>query len=266
MTVHLFDSASVLITGASSGIGAELARQLHGKGANVCLVARREELLRDLARPLEERRPGSTTILAADLDLPADVERVCRHIETNRVDILVNNAGFGSFGEFETRPIERELAMIRLNVSATVRLAHAVVPQLKERRSGGIISVSSVAGFQPLPFMATYSATKAFNLHHSLALRYELRPFGVRVVTLCPGPVATEFGGVARVPGTVTGGIRDTVELVATETLRAYALDRPWIVPGTKSWLLSIASRSSPRWLSTRLVARMLGGVAREPR
>ena len=146
------------------------------------MVARRRELLDSFAEELNKERQGSATVLCADVtkdktDSSDGIHAVLSYIESNQIDILINNAGIGSFGYFESQDVERECAMVDLNITATVRLAHAAVAQMKERRNGALISVSSIAGFQPIPFMATYSATKAFNFVHSLALRYELSRF-----------------------------------------------------------------------------------------
>ncbi len=253
-----------LITGASSGIGLEFARQLYRQGYDLILIARRRDLLEQHQREFQQRGQQKVQILPADLTLASgqgSLESVLALIKTNQIDLLVNNAGSGSFGYFEELDLERESAMIDLNIRATMTIAHAVIPQMKARRSGSLISVSSVAAFQPLPFMATYAATKAFNFIHSLALREELRPFGVRVHILCPGPTATEFGGVARVPGTAAGGFRDSVELVVAQSLAALANNQAFITPGLKSRLMCLASRLLPVSLTTRLVGNSLKNV-----
>ena len=261
----IIEGSTACVTGASSGIGAEFARQLHAKGAALVLVARRREKLHQLAATLNATRAGSVTILPADLSREesegevAGLRAAIEFLQNTRIDILVNNAGMGSFGHFEELDIGRESSMVSLNVTATLRLAHAVIPQMKERGSGAIVSISSIAAFQPLPYMATYAATKAFNFIHSMALRYELRRFGVRVLTVCPGPTATEFGGVARVPGTLTGGRRDSVSLVVERSLAALAADRPFVVTGTRSKLLYGLMCLAPWRLSSRLAAEVLG-------
>ena len=257
-------SRRALITGASSGIGAEFAKQLHAKGYQVTLVARRVQHLQDLTDSLNNQRPESAEVLSADLIVPwgsaggGGYHAILEYISSNRIDVLVNNAGFGSFGHFESLPIDREIEMIKLNVEATVRLAHAVIPQMKARRQGAIISVSSIAGFQPLPYMATYSATKAFNLTHSLSLRYELQPFGIQVLSVCPGPTATEFQGVSRVPGKLTGGARDSVEEVVKESVAALEGGQAWVVPCWRAKLLSLPSRLLPRTWCTYLTGKAL--------
>lgn len=254
---------TALITGASSGIGAEFARQLHALGSDVLLVARREERLRSLEVELNSRRGSSARYFAADLTdfSPHSSQGMIALLEwlkEQRVDLLINNAGCGSFGRFEDLDISSEMKMVDLNIRAGMQLAHALVPHMKRRGRGGIISVSSLAAFQPLPFMATYAASKVFNLFHSLALRQELRGSGLGVMAVCPGPTATEFGGVARVPGTLTGISRDSVQMVVAESLRAFHSGRAFVFPGRRAWLLSLLLRWLPLgftcWLTWRIL------------
>jgi len=253
-------NSTALITGASAGIGAEFARQLHAEGCRVILVARRAALLEALALRLNEIRPGSASVLVADLASESGLAAAVRYIEEHEIDILVNNAGRGTFGYLEEIPLEDELQMLRLNVVASTVLARAILPQLKGRRRGAILSLSSVAGFQPLPYLASYSATKAFNLFQSLALRAEVRRFGIRVLAVCPGPTDTEFGGVARVPGQVTGVVRDTPAAVVRESLRALRWNLPFIVPGWRFRVLSWGSRILPLGCTTALMGVLLRG------
>lgn len=255
-----------LVTGASSGIGEEFAKQLHNRNYSVVLVARRVERLLQLAQQLNQQRPDSALVLQADLLLEDGCKRVENYIRTNEVHLLVNNAGRGSFGYFEEIALQSELEMVQLNINATLRLASAVIPQMKQRRNGAIVSVSSVAGFQPLPYMATYAATKAFNLQHSLALREELRPFGVKVLVVCPGPTATEFGGVARVPGEFTNLKRDDVRAVVAQSINALFANSGFVVPCFRSWCMSLASRFLPRLLSTKLARYALSGALKASR
>ena len=256
-----FAGKIALITGGSAGIGAEFARQLHARGCDLWLVARRAENLAALAGELNAIRAGSATFDVADLSHREDLDRLVARIPTRTVDILINNAGRGSFGHFETIEQMTEAELIATNVLASTLIAHAVIPQMKARRSGAILSVSSVAGFQPLPYMATYSGTKAFNVVQALALRHELRPFGIRVVTLCPGPTETEFAGVARIEGHITGSKRDPVEFVVREAIRALERDRAFVVPGMRSALMSLGSRLLPKDFTTWVCEKMLRGA-----
>jgi short-subunit dehydrogenase len=249
--MNIWQGKKILITGASAGIGREFARQLAALGADLILVARREDRLVELKAELQ----GSVRIFKGDLSNEKDLADVAGYIRTSHVDILINNAGRGSFGYFETIPITEEAEMVRLNITAPLTLAHAIIPQLKERKDGGIITLASIAAFQPLPYMSTYAATKAFDLFHTLGLRYELKPFSVRVLAVCPGPVETEFGGVARVPGTWTGTMRDPVETTVSDSIRAYERNKAFIFPGSRAKLMALA-RILPlaftSWVSAR--------------
>ncbi len=253
---------TALITGASSGIGEEFARQLHRRGIDVVLVARRIERLQRLADDLNGARPQSARVIRCDLS-SAEIHEVEDFLENHRIDLLVCNAGKGSFGRFENLNREGEEELVLLNVLAPLRLMHAVIPQMKKRRSGAIVSVSSIAAFQPLPYMSTYAATKAFNFSHAMGLRYELAEFGIQVIALCPGPVETEFGGVARVPGEWTGIFRDSVEDVVAATLRSLDRKRSWVTPCLRSKILCLLSRLTPVELSARAARYSLRGALR---
>ncbi|MDC0358832.1 SDR family NAD(P)-dependent oxidoreductase [Oligoflexia bacterium] len=260
------NNKNILITGASSGIGAEFASQFHALGANVILAARRGDLLKQSADKFNSTRSGSAKDLVVDLtkggqDIEGGAWGISELVEfakAEKIDILVNNAGRGSFGPFDTLNIDSEVEMVTLNIEATMRLAHAVIPYMKENRAGAIISIASIAAFQPLPFMATYAATKAFNFTHALGLRHELAEHGVKVITVCPGPVATEFGGVARVPGQVTGISRSAVEKVVGESIAALKSDKSIVIPCARGKLLSLPSRLLPTNFATWLAAKLL--------
>lgn len=251
-----------LITGASSGIGQEFARQIHRRGLDVVLVARRLERLREIEGECNRQRPDSARVIQCDLST-SQTHEVEDFIESHQIDMLVCNAGKGSFGRFESLTREGEEEMVMLNVLAPMRLMHAVIPQMKKRRAGAIISVSSIAGFQPLPYMSTYAATKAFNFSQALGLRYELAEFGIAVMALCPGPVETEFGGVARVPGEWSGIFRDSTEDVVGAALRALDRRAAWITPCLRSKFLCLLSRIIPVEISTRAARYSLRGALR---
>ena len=259
-----FRNKLCVITGASSGIGRQFAVELHARGANLLVVARRADLLEQLKSELEGKRENSVQILAADLAKesgPASLESVREAVIRERPFLLINNAGFGSFGFLEQCDLEQERRMVRLNVEALLVLTHAALPAMKESRAGGIIQLSSIAGWQPLPTMATYAATKAFELSLSLALRDELRAFGVRMLAVCPGPVETEFSGVARMPGTMAGGARDQVEQVVADCLKAFDQGRGVVFPGSRGWWLGFAIQFVPLAIRTRLVGWQLRKV-----
>lgn len=194
---------TALITGASSGIGKELARIHAAKGGNLVLVARRTDSLEELKSELESKHEVKVTIFSQDLSEPHAAKKVFDFIQKSGIEIeyLMNNAGFGGHGEFVDRPIEKDLEMIQLNVSALVELTHLVLQDMKARRSGKILNTASTAGFLPGPLQTTYFATKAFVVSFTKGLAYELRNSGITVTALCPGPVKTEFEHVAGLEG-----------------------------------------------------------------
>ncbi len=191
-----------LITGASAGIGLALAAQLAAGGTNLILTARRRERLEVLADRLTRQNGVCIQVFPADLTLPAAPEQLFAFTESQRivVDLLINNAGFGSYGRFYTSNRVRQLEMLQVNVAAVVALTHLYLPRMIERRRGDILIVASTAAFQGLPYLATYAATKAFDLLFAEALAEEVRGYGIRVCALCPGPTATEFQAVAGEP------------------------------------------------------------------
>ncbi len=186
--------STCLITGASSGIGEEIARGLAARGYGVFLVARREERLRTLAADLERLHGIRAEVAAADLADPAAVEALPGRIAERGLDVevLVNNAGFTTVGDVHLNP-DRQLGMVQVNVEALLALTCAYLPAMVERGRGAVIQVASVASFQPIPVQAVYAATKAFVRSFSEAVSAELKGTGVTMTALCPGPVATEF-------------------------------------------------------------------------
>ena len=252
-----YSGKTALITGASSGIGYEFAKALHRRGCTIIGVARRGEKLEELKTLLERDRPSSFEVIVADLSSSA-LERVVAYIETHSIDILINNAGRGSFGQFEEISLPEEVEMVSLNVIAPMKLTHAVLPQMKSRKQGAIVAISSIAAFQPLPYMATYAATKAFNFSHAMGLRYELAPFNIKVLSVNPGPVETEFAGVARIPGTVSGGPRDSATSVVEESLQALERGAGYVVPCLRAKLMWLTIGILPRSVSTFFTGRAL--------
>jgi len=188
-------ASTCLITGASSGIGADIARELAGRGHGVTLVARRADRLRELADELHQRHGIRAEVIACDVtDATARSELLERVADTGlRTEVLVNNAGFGTAGAFVELDGDREVQMVRTNVEAVVALAHGVAPGMVERGRGAILNLASSAAFQPIPNQATYAASKAFALSFSEALSSELGGTGVTVTAVCPGPVRSEF-------------------------------------------------------------------------
>jgi short-subunit dehydrogenase len=254
-----YHGKKICITGASAGIGLGFAERFAVEGADLVLVARRAELLEQHQIRLRQAGASSVEILVADLTLPTDLKNVVQALQKG-VDIFVNNAGHGSFGHFVDLEASKEEHMLDLNVKAFLVLAQAAARVMKEQKSGVMVNLSSLAGFQPLPYMATYSATKAFDLFLSLALERELRPSGVQVLTVCPGPVATEFGGVARVPGTATGGHRDSVEDVVEECFQAIARGKGLVLPCPRTKWLKAGLFFLPLRIRIYIVERLLRG------
>ena len=244
-----------LVTGASSGIGAEFAKQLSERGYEVILVARRKERLDELASKLS----GPAHVVVCDLASEADQLSGRVAALGLEVDVLVNNAGFGTHGRFTEIDPAREAEEVRLNCEALVTLTHAFVPGMLERKRGGVITVASTAGMQPLPYETTYSASKAFARAFSDALAAELRGTGVRVLCVNPGPVPTEWQEVAGYePGylpPVPGKIGP--EQVARESIRAFERGKRTIIPGAViRWSMRLNS-PAPTALKLRVTERM---------
>ena len=192
-------ASTCVITGASSGIGADIARELAGRGLGVTLVARRAERLQELSDELSQRHGIRAEVLACDVTDETARNGLLERVADSglRTEVLVNNAGFGTAGAFSGLDGDREVQMVRTNVEAVVALTHGVVGEMVEHGRGAILNVASSAAFQPIPRQATYAASKAFVLSFSEALSSELGASGVTVTTLCPGPVRTEFVEVA---------------------------------------------------------------------
>jgi uncharacterized protein len=246
---------TALVTGASSGIGEQFARQLAARGNDLILVARRRDRLEALAEGLH----GTAHVIPCDLaaeagSLPDRVADLGLD-----VDLLVNNAGFGTYGPFVELDPEREVEEVRVNCEAVVTLTHAFLPAMLERGRGGVIVVASTAGMQPIPYEAVYSASKAFALNFTEALHQELRGTGVRALAVNPGPVPTEWQEIAghTAAGLVPGEI--PAEQVVRESLEAYDRGRRSIIPGrTIRWFIR-ATSPGPRALQLRITERMYG-------
>ena len=235
------DGCSALITGASAGIGREFARQLAGRGRSLILVARREQKLNELCEDLKQQHPNLTVhICKTDLANLTQLKELVAWLEREKIDVdlLINNAGLGDLGPFAASDPIRNEQMTLVNVVALTSLTRHLLPQMIARKRGGILNVSSSAGFLPIPNFAVYAATKAYVTSFSEALRAELHGTGVSVCALCPGPVHTEFQEVASRPGrNVKPGpgpefIQVTVEQVVRDALAALEADRPLVIPG----------------------------------
>jgi short-subunit dehydrogenase len=247
-----------VVTGASAGIGLELASQLAAGGANVVLTARRTERLAQLAAELRERHKVQIEVCPADLAQPQGPDEIFRFTQQKGlpIEVLINNAGFGAYGEFHTIERQRLLDMVQVNVASVVSLTNLFLPAMVERRSGYVMIVASTAAFQPVPYISTYAATKGFDLLLAEGLAEELRPHGVRVCALCPGSTASEFFEVAGQPTHMAGG-QETAGKVARVGLEALAAGKSRVISGARNWLSIEAQRLAPRRLVTRVAARM---------
>jgi len=241
-----------LVTGASSGIGWALAEELAAEGAHLVLTARRKQRLAELRRRLRSTHGVKVEVLAADLAEPSAPQEIFRFTEERgmKVDLLVNNAGVGSYGEFRNSDEECELGIVQVNCSAMVHLTRLYIPGMVERRSGDILIVSSTAAYQAVPYMATYAASKAFDLLFAEALAQEVERFGVRVCALCPGPTASEFQKVAGVPDEIAIGM-EPADHVARVGLRALAAAEHSVISGFTNWVGVEVQRIAPRRLVT---------------
>jgi short-subunit dehydrogenase len=244
---------TALVTGASSGLGEEFAYGLARQGYELVLVARRVERLASVASKARALGAGETRVVVADLAAGDGLGEVERALSQARIEVgyLVNNAGFGTSGLFYELDLERELEQIDVNVKALVALTRLVLPGMVARGQGTIINVSSLSAFAPVPYMATYAATKAFVLSFSEAIASELRGTGVTVMALCPGPVRTEF---QRVAGTESARIPSFV-FVDAATVVAQALDGAWRgktvqLNGSLGTLAAYSTRLAPRRLA----------------
>jgi hypothetical protein len=255
-------SGRILITGASSGIGAAFARVLAARQKNLTLVARRKERLENLASELRKNHNIDVEILVADLSYARDIDKVEKHIADNQpLDMLINNAGFVTSGRFSRTDLEEQEAMIRLHVIAPIRLTHAALPKMVERGHGTIINVSSNAAFIPLRGAVTYSGTKAFLVAFSEALQSELEGTGVHVQALCPGFTRTEFHD--RLPRFKSSSIPAPFwtypEEVVAASLGAVEKNKVICIPGlTNRLLVAFARNSLTSHLAKMFVARIL--------
>jgi short-subunit dehydrogenase len=233
------NSCTALITGASAGIGRELARQLANRARTLVLVARRERRLTELRAELLNR--NAQLIVHArvvDLSDKSQIDGLVRWLEQNKIEIdfLINNAGLGDYGTVATSDLERDDRIIQVNIAAVTFLTRLLLPRMIERKRGAILNVSSSAGFLPIPGMGVYAATKAYVNSFTEALRAELQGSDVTVSALCPGPVHTEFGDAAKRPGgepeTGPEFIYVSIEQTVRDALGAIESDKPLVIPG----------------------------------
>jgi short-subunit dehydrogenase len=247
-----------LVTGASSGIGRELARQLAAGGANLVLTARRGDRLAQLALELTATYNIQVETFPADLARPETPREIFRFTQQKQlpIEVLVNNAGFGKYGEFFRTDSQRLDMMVQVNVAAVVSLTHLFIPAMAEHRRGYVLIVSSAAAFQAVPYISTYAATKAFELIFAEGVAEEMRAYGVHVCCLCPGSTETEFHQVAGQPGR-TSRRRETAEKVARVGLAALAAGQSSVISGRRNRINVEAQRLVPRRFVTRIAARL---------
>jgi uncharacterized protein len=255
-------SETTLITGASAGIGRELARCFAADQSNLVLVARRKERLEELAAELRRQAGIKVRVLAADLGNAEAPRTIVDELARDGVsiDVLVNNAGFGALGAVANLDVKRQMEMVQVNVAALTHLTRLLLPGMIQRGRGGVLNVASTAGFQPGPFMAVYYATKAYAISFSEALHDEVAARGVTVTCLCPGPTATEFAATANMERSRMFRLRPmTAAAVARAGYRGFRRGKLLVVPGWLNYFGATAGRFAPRSLPRR-IARWLNG------
>jgi uncharacterized protein len=253
---------TALITGASSGIGAAFAQALAKRGMNLVLVARSEARLQQLADTLKSQHSIRVDVMVQDLTQLNSATLLYKAVESLglEVDLLINNAGFGDYGAFGDRPRQKQLDMIQLNISALVDLTHQFLPPMQQRRSGSILNIASIAGFQPMPYFSVYAATKAFVLSFSEALWAENQDKGVHIMAVCPGPTESRFFEVAEFPQTSAneGSSIVSAEVVVQEALQALDSKHSNVVTGgIGNQLMVNAPRFLPRQVLVNGVAKL---------
>ena len=251
-----------LVTGASSGIGVEIAKLLAKRQYNLILVARRKKRLVRLKAQLKSKYNISVKVIECDLSKEENCYQLCKEIKDLDVSVLVNNAGFGKVGHFDTIPLEDEIDMIHTNIVAPHILTKWFV---KEKDSGNILNVASMAGFQPGPVMAAYGATKAYLLNLSIAVNYELEKSNknIHVTTLCPGPVDTEFNKVADADFNLQS---ISAKQCAREALSGLFQKKELVIPGKAMKLLRIGSKIAPLRIILPMEYRIQGKKTRNTR
>jgi len=251
----------VLVTGASAGIGAALAREAAKDGRDLVLVARRREPMEALAAELKSMG-AEITIIPADLGQPGAAAALMKAVEERDlvIDTLINNAGVGDTGRFDQGNLERISSMLQVNIVALTELTRLVLPQMVARKRGQVMLLASTAAFQPGPGMAVYYATKSYVLSFGRAVAYELRGTGVTVTTLCPGPTTSEFAQVANMQGV---GLLEgpmpmmTAAEVARQGYAALKAGRPEMITGLVNRITAMSTRFTPTPIMLEIVARL---------
>lgn len=257
---HMTSNSVALVTGASSGIGLELAKLLAVDGHDLVLVARRKDRLAQIKQELEAKHGVIVHVLAEDLSDPAAADRIHREIQRRKldVDILINNAGLGLVGSFATTDWEKERSLLQVNMLALTQLTKLLLPAMLRRKRGRILNVSSVAAFVPGPGMALYYASKAYVQSFSEALAEEVAGTGVTITALCPGPTQSEFAQVAGMGSAAL--FRRTVPTaarVAVDGYRAMLRGQRVVISGLDNQLNRFFLRFLPSWLITSYIRRL---------
>ena len=242
-------NAHVVVTGASSGIGTELARGFAARGHNVVLVARRRDRMEVLATELRDAHGVDVEVRECDLGDPIDRAALASDLRAGERTVagLCNCAGFGTAGTFHQLPLGRELAEVELNAAAIVELTHAVLPAMVSAGSGAVMNVASIAGYQPIPGMAVYAATKAFVQTFSESVHEELRGTGVSCTVVCPGPVPTEWAEIAGAQAVMIGPTQVSAVDVAAAAIAGVEHGRRSVVPGLVPKIMGLGGRFTPR-------------------
>ncbi len=250
-----------LVTGASSGLGADFARELAARGAHLVLVARRTDRLNELSEEIRNRHQIKVEVITADLSAPQAAQSLYNEISARvaRIDILINNAGLGLYGQVWQIPWAREEAMLQTDVVTLAGLTSLYLPEMLARRSGYILNVSSIAAFQPTPLYASYAGAKAFVLYYTQALHHELRGSGVHASVVAPGVTATEFLEVA---GQKASPYQRLTMMQSKDVVRR-AIDgllagKQTIIPGFVNAAVASVARISPAWLSSRVAQALM--------
>jgi uncharacterized protein len=254
-----FQGKWALVTGASAGIGEALAVELAASGANLILTARRVDRLEALAGRLGSEHKIETQVIPADLSDPAAPQQLFDATEGRgaAVDVLINNAGFGHYGEFVTGDAAWQRTMVDVNCASVVELTRLFLPKMVERRRGWVMIVASTAAYQPVAYMATYAATKAFDRILAEALAEETKRFGIKVSALCPGPTESEFGQVAGSPASAGRGRGfQTAEEVARRGLEGLVGGKHWVIPSFVNGATVFVQRFLPRRFITGAAER----------
>lgn len=247
---------NALITGASSGLGKEFALQLAKAGTNCVLVARRKDLLEEVA--LEVRKCGvKAYVIESDLTDSAARAKFKSIFQKYEIDLLVNNAGFGKIGPFAKSPVHTSLQQIELNVCALVELSHLAVSFFTEKKQGMIVNIASTAAFTPMPFFSIYAATKSFVRDFSQTLNFELKGTGIRVIVICPGPTETEFFNHAGNAGQMKVHMMDASKAVS-EALDGISKGKSQVVLGLSNKLLAAATAFIPRTAAMKFISEIV--------